>query len=173
MAINITFWWLSEDEKEFLNFIEKEGRVIALPLENSAPVKEDLVCSPSQLIDRENCSQMFLTLKPLLAEVVYVQYEMNGKTLFGIDAVNSPVISYSRSVFREENILGQAAISAHLEKLTDDKKKLVQKNDEFISWTKSVFSYVRKSTPEWHEYKTYRITKRVTEAVRNGLKLIF
>jgi hypothetical protein len=60
-----------------------------------------------------------------------------------------------------------------LDKLSEDKTTLIAKNDEFTSWANSVVSHVRKRTPKWHEYKTYRITNRVAEAVENGLELVF
>ncbi len=173
MAVNITFWYLPEDEKEFLDFIKKDERVVALPFENTTPVAKSELSTPDQLIQRENCAQMFLTLNSLLEEVKWVGYESEGKKLYGIDAVNSPVISFSRSVFRGENKLGQAAISAQLEKLTKNRKNLVDQKEEFISWVNKVFTFVRKSTPEFHQYKSYRISKRVIEAKQYGLDLVF
>jgi hypothetical protein len=173
MPMNITFWCLPEDEKEFLSFIEQDNRVVALPLENSSPlIDKEQIRLPSQLIDKEKVSRMFLVLKTHLEQVKYIQYEKDGKTLFGIDAVNSPVVSYSRSIFREKNILGQGSISAYVDML-DANKKLVAKSDEFTLWAKKIISHARKKTPKWHEYKTYRITERVDEALREGLALTF
>lgn len=173
MAINITFWWLLENEKEFLKFVEKDNRVVALPLESTVPKNVDSVCKPHELIEKQNVERMFITFKELLPEVKYIQYEKGGKTLFGIDAVNSPVITYSRSVFRKQNKLGQGAISAHLNRLTKNEINIEKKNDEFVTWAKTVIARARKSTPKWHQYKTYRISEGVAKAIENGLELVF
>ena len=81
-------------------------------MESSSPTFEGDVYSPCQLIEKGNPARMVLVLKRELEEVVFVPYEKEGRTLFGIDAVNSPVMTFSSSVLRGTNKLGQASISA-------------------------------------------------------------
>jgi hypothetical protein len=172
MVESIAFWYLPDDEDELLQFIDKDNRAVVVPLKSAVPISEELVCSPSQMIAKENPTRMCLILKPHLSQVRYVKYEEDGETLFGIDAVNSPVISFRRSLFRERDKLGRGSVSAHLEKLVTDKKALIAKPDDFISWTKSVMLHIKKMTPKWHQYKSYRLTERVAEAMKNGLELV-
>jgi hypothetical protein len=172
MAVNATFWWLPDDEAEFLSFVENEGRVIALPLELSAPVTEDLAYSPKQLIGRDQSARMFLVLRSHLQQLEYVPYDKDGVTLFGIGAINSPVVSYKRSVLRESKTLSQASVSFYSDRLSADQKSLVAKQTEFTAWATSIVSSVRKKTPQWHKYKSYRISNRVADALEQGLELV-
>ncbi|HCS91249.1 MAG: hypothetical protein N838_07140 [Thiohalocapsa sp. PB-PSB1] len=164
---------MPEDEAEIFEFIEKDDRVAALLLEYEATVQAEELCPPRQLIERTNCERMFLVLKCHFDEVKFVQYEKGGKTLFGIDAVNSPVVSFKRSLFREKNKLGQGSVSAYPKKLIANNQELVEKSDEFNKWAKGIVSHIRKKTPNWHEYKNYRISERGSKAQEQGMELIF
>ena len=170
VAVTATFWWLPEEEDDFLRFLERDTRVVALPLEAPDRVA---ATAPRELIESENPARVFLTLRPYLESVRYVSYQTNGRALLGIDAMSSPVLSYSRCLFRRDNELGQGNISFHGQCLVVDGGGLVPKPAELVSWAKRVVARVRKTTPGWHQYKRYRVTDAVTEGVARGLKLTF
>lgn len=171
MPITVTFWRLPEEEKAFVEFLEKDPRVVAFRAENRSPISELPLESPSQIL-RYDDRLVFLALKPHVDQIRCVEYDRDGESRFGIDATNSPVITYKRNGYREPGKLGQSVIAAYLEAVTTNKEELYSKPDEFAKWAKSVASWVRRNTPEWHQYKTYRMTKKVSDSLKNGLELV-
>ena len=50
---------------------------------------------------------------------------------------------------------------------------MLEKPQEFVKWAKKVVRWVYKVAPKWHQYKNYRVTKRVKEAILNeGLQIL-
>jgi hypothetical protein len=39
----------------------------------------------------------------------------------------------------------------------------------FVKWGKKVFQWIRRKAPEWNQYKGYRVTTRVKEAIDRGV----
>lgn len=171
MPISVTFWQLPEEEENFIEFLEKDERVVAFPAESRKPVSELSLEVPSRLT-RGDEPLILLALKPHVSQIKSVEYTQDGSKLFGIDATNSPVIMYERGAFREPGKLGQSVIAAHLEALTEDGKGLRRKPDEFCKWAQSVAKWVRRNTPQWHQYKSYRITGKVADAMTEGIELV-
>jgi hypothetical protein len=172
MTVVVSFWRFPEEEEAFLDFLDKTGNVVAIPYQNfhnleaikPQPLREMIKNS-----DLNSASHSLLIgLEHWMDQIRVNPYFHNGGNIFAVSYLYSPLIVYDRGQFREPNKLGMSNLCT-TRSYYDDGKKLIYKPDEFVKWGKKVFSWVRKETPEFHQYKTYRLTLRVAEAVRNNL----
>jgi len=165
----VTFWWFPDEEPPLVEYLLADGidrafvgdrarnRAAVLPQdlrEAMATTAEHLLIGPPALID----------------QVTVRELEDDTGSLYVIAMRASPLLSYRRPKLTSSKRLTSGNLYAYKGHFEGD--TYVDKPDEFVDWVKRVLAFVRKATPERHRYKSYRITKRVAEAIRNdGLEL--
>lgn len=166
----VTYWQLSEDERDFLDFLQSTGPILALPA-HWAESKNDLIPQPiSVLIERDDPDQLVFGPDEHMSNATIERREVGGSTYFGINQMKSCVACYRRGKLRNGK-LAQSNLSAYLEYPTEDASKLVKKDPVFVRWVRRVTAWVREVTPERVERNGYhyRATTRVKAAVGDGL----
>jgi hypothetical protein len=172
VPIVVTYWRFPEEEPPFLDYLEKSGPVLA--------VDNQHVSSPGALTPRplreviEKDPQAILLLLAQYRDLLnIVPFQKDGATLYSIHAMRSPVIDYLRGKWRAPNKLGQSNISAYSDYPDERGSRLIQHPKDHVAWAKRVSAWVRKSTPFWHKYKSYRVSPPVHEAVlKSSLELV-
>ncbi len=164
----VTFWQFPEEEQQFIEFLNGTGCVVAFP---SGPVETESELVPQPLndyISRYDPDQLLFGLEDFAEKRIVKQVEFEGQPRFCVTSMDSCLVGYRRGNFRDGNKLGQFNLAAYWTRLSDDGKSLVNKDRTFKKWAEKVFSWVREATPEWHQFKTYRVTRRVKEALLKG-----
>ena len=172
MATVVSFWRFPDEEEEFLDFLDKTGRVTAIPYKKFHSLEEIVPQSLRQIIKDSDSNlashALLIGLDRWMDQIRVDPCIHNGENILAISYIHSPLIVYGRGEFRESKKLGMSNLCAH-RSYYNDEKKLVHKPNDFVKWSKKVFDWVRKATPEFHQYRTYRLTPRVAEAIRNNL----
>ena len=104
-----------------------------------------------------------------------MQFAANGEAVerFRVADMPSPVIGYQRGREISPGKLTPSNLYAYWEFPATTHSSMVAKPEEFVSWAKKVFQWVYKATPCWHEYKSYRVSKRVKESILDeGLEIV-
>jgi hypothetical protein len=164
----VTFWRFPEEEEDFIRRLESSGPVTAVAagwerdpssLTTPLPVRELIARDPSEVL---------LSLPEFMRELPISAKETESGTLYFVRWWEAPALSYSRGAWRAPNRLGACNMWAdwHV-RLPDGGRP-----DEFVKWGKKIFAWLRNQTPEWHQYKTYRITGKVADAIKSGLEIV-
>ena len=171
MISAVTFWRFPEEEDEFVRFLLSFGPVVAAP---KGKVRDKSLLTPIPLTEllQQNPPQILLWLPTLVEDLPIRSYPDEDGESFGVLFTRVPVLTYRRGQFRPPNQLTPSHITGNWTVLSADQSRILRQPDDFIKWGKKVLAWVRKQTPEWHQYKNYRITKRVSEAIRSGLEII-
>jgi hypothetical protein len=169
MAAVATFWWFPDEQEPFLNYLGESDHVVALPFGAFGDKAEIQTQPVSALVGSNNPRQVLLCLAEQTSQVRLVNAPPgpSGKS-FRISLVDSCVIAYDRAVFIGANKLAASNLAAYWEYPNATKAEMIDKPEGFVNWAKKVFQWVYKVTPEWHQYKTYRISKRVKQAIKEG-----
>jgi len=160
-----TFWQLPEDEEPLLERLEKFGELYALPNDWR---KDPLTLTPRpirEFLAENNPTQLLMLAGHQLGSVVVEEQDFEGQQLFGVTAMRSCVIAYSRAQFLGE-LLVLSNLAAYWDYLSEDESEILPKAPEFIEWGKKVFASARRFTAV--KLDDYRATKRVSEAVARG-----
>ena len=168
----ISFWRFPEEEETFLDFLDRTGNVIAIPYKNFHSLEEITPRPLRELVkDSDSNSDSYSLLIGLDHWINQIKAHSrfhDGENIFGISYFDSPLIVYDRGrIYESQKLLRSNLCGAW--SYVDDQKRVIHKSDAFIKWSKKVFAWVRKATPEFHQYRTYRLTPRVAEAIRNNL----
>jgi hypothetical protein len=176
MQAVVTFWWFRDEEESFLAFLEEAGQVMALPFRGT-PKKDELKPRPlKEYIINDDPQQLFFFLTGNNQDIVIEPIESfeDGKTLecFRVVDMKSCVIGYDRGRVISSSKLTASNLYAYWAYPNASGVSMVAKSDGFVTWAKKVFSRVYKMTPDWHQYKNYRVSKRVKDAILNeGLQI--
>jgi len=170
MSAVVTFWQLPDEEEEFLCYLESTGTVLALP-DYWVKKREDLCpISIRAFIANHNPDQLLFGLQQYLHDVPVEERLHEGEVLYvGPSAMESCLISYRRGKMRNDHMLGQSNLAAYWTHLNKSNSSVIDKEADFTKWGKKVLAWARKYTPEWHDYKGYRATKRAKEALAKGV----
>lgn len=163
----VTFWWFPDEEPAFLTFLQSTGEILAIStLVASDPgafhataVSDAIQKDPDQILIAPAC----FALRPIIAFS-----DMSGSRRYYVSSMTSCLLAYKRGRFRERGQLGQSNLSASWKRLDQAKAAMVDKDPDFRRWGERVLRWVRKATPEWHEHKGYRVSRRVKEALTSG-----
>ncbi|MFY9840639.1 MAG: hypothetical protein WAK55_30070 [Xanthobacteraceae bacterium] len=171
MISAVTFWRFPEEEDEFVRFLLSFGPIVAVP---KGKVRDKSLLTPIPPTDllQQNPPQILLWLPTLVKDLPIRSYPDEAVESFGVLFTRLPVFTYRRGQFRAPNQLTYSHVTGNWTVLSADESRILDQPDEFIKWGKKVLAWIRKQTPEWHQYKTRRITKSVSEAIRSGLKII-
>jgi hypothetical protein len=171
MAVTLTFWRLPEEEAAFMEFLESSGDVVAIPWEK---VSDPSLLRPRALSEAisQDLNAILIGLRDTIQNPSINTFHDDGKESYAILARDLPMLIYHRGKWRDVNKLGSSNLSGEWTTISPDTGRTVDHPEEFVKWGKKVMQWVRKQTPLWHEYKTYRITPRVAEATKRGVELV-
>jgi hypothetical protein len=170
MPAVVTYWWLLEEEDEFLDYLARSGEVVAMP-DAWMDSPEELAAMPVDRYIRE-CDpvQLLFGLSQHLANVPIRPRTHHGRAMYsGPNAMESCAISYSRGRLKDSTILTQFNLAAYWQIWSTGPDTGGDKDPAFVKWGKNVFAWVRRKTPERHQYKQYRVSRRAKQALEKGL----
>lgn len=168
MPAVLTFWWLPDEEDDFLRYLEEGWESLAV-LDEWAVRRRDISPQPiSSYIDEHDPDYLLFGLPHHVSEEPVVTCVVDGKLLYGLTPERSRVIAYSRGKIAAGQRLTLSNLAAYWDRLDEAGTRIVPKDPEFVKWGKKVFAWVRRHTPDWHEYKSYRASTQVKEAFLNG-----
>lgn len=170
MATTVSFWTLPDELEPLLGWFERDARVLALPLEFDAPEAAAVAASPRALLVDAAQPRVMLVLREHLPQVRVVGYPRDGRTRYGIDAVSSPVVSLRPPALREPGRLGQGVVFAYLQRVSDDGRAVVAKDEAFVAWSRKVLAFVRRQAPE--RRPGGRASAAAIRAAAEGLELV-
>lgn len=167
MASVVGYWQLPEDEREFLEYLESTGQIVAFPPEGVLTAAEVQPESIRSFIESRDPSG--LEFGPMELQEVPVPMQIGEERRFMVTAMRHCVIGYRRGRLYDGTIT-QSNLCAYSSYLADDCSHMVSKRPEFLSWSKKVLRWVRKRTTDKVECNgySYRATRRVKAAVTAG-----
>jgi len=174
MRAVVTFWWFPDEEAAFLDYLESTGHVVALPFQ---AVKDQHEVAPrpvAEVVAGSDPQELFFGLEEHVRHAVIIRLEgfANGIKVeiphFRVSDMKSCVIGYDRGRFIEGGKMTPSNLYAYWDYPDEKGTVLKHKPADFVMWAKKVLRWVYKATPEWHEYKTYRVSKRVKAAIQEG-----
>jgi hypothetical protein len=171
MPTVVTFWRLPEEETPFLDYLENSGAVLGVATQKN-PSRDALKALPLREAFQDDPSVVLLLLAEHRDLLHIVPFQQDGAIWYGVHAMKSPVIDYARGKWRGTSRLGQSNAAFYSDYPDESGKRMIAHPAEYVDWAKGVAKWLRKSTPFFHQYKNYRITKMVEERVKNGLELV-
>jgi hypothetical protein len=174
MASGVTFWQMPDEEEVFFRYLLSKGDIDAFSFLFPARDPSDLRSSPLEaFLGRTDDTRLYLTLHEYAVQPPIIEFQRQTlddgpRYTFGVEF---PSIMYSRGLVNHSQ-LSQSNASART-CYPDKAVTVVHKMPEpFLRWVKATMSWLRRATPEWHEYRGYRATKRAAQAALGGLKLV-
>jgi hypothetical protein len=174
VASGVTYWQLPTEEATFFAYLARTGDVYAIPLMEAVPSPERIqaralgTCS-----GRRDSGRLYLTLReyalrPSLFEFRPAAPDEPVRYTLGAEF---PSIMYTPGMI-EDGQLSHSNASART-CFPDPTGKVFHKMPEpFLRWMRKVMSWLRRITPEWHEYRGYRVTRQAAQAALSGLILV-
>jgi hypothetical protein len=167
VAAVVGYWQLPEDEREFLNYLDGTGQIVAMP---HSWVRTPAEMAPEDIesfITRLDPSQLYFGPAELQDEIEAKRF--GDEILFGVPAMKASVFHYARGRVRGGE-LALSSLSVYSQYPSDDEARLVSKGDDFIKWSRRILNWVRRKASEKIEYNSYpyRATRRVKNAVSDG-----
>jgi hypothetical protein len=135
---------------------------------NSSDIAAFAVHRLQEVISEKDPESLMLTIEQLAPSIVTAEAIVDGESIFAPDLMRSPGIAYQRGKLRSESELGASNLASYKSFPSDDASHLIKKPDRFIKWSNKVYRWVRTWTPEWHEYRGYRVTRAVKKAIDEG-----
>lgn len=171
MPAAVTFWRFPEEEEEFVRFLESSGPVVGVP-KGKVQDRSKLTLLPLNELLAQDPSSVLIGIRGVLKDLPIRAYPDENGESYGVLFTHVPVLTYRRGRLLAPNQLGASHISGDWTVLSEDKKSVLDQPEEFVKWGKTVLGWVRKHTPEWHQYKTYRVTNKVAGAIKSGLEIV-
>jgi hypothetical protein len=168
MPAGLTFWRFPVEEETFLTFLQKTGKIYAFHLYPVDRIDELEPLPLMEFIARFQPYRLFIGLEQFCIQRTINTLVENGKTRYYIAKEPSCLMAYRRGAFRTPNELGQCTLGASWDRLNESQTALLAKDGGFRKWGEKVLRWVRKSTPEWHQVKGYRVTSQVKKAIDAG-----
>jgi hypothetical protein len=164
----ITYWQMQSDERGILAKIDRIHGMLAFP---AIYVTEPSVVCASTISDAIEGGQDHLLLaRDDQRSCVHTESrELSGVQRWGISAIDSCVIGYSRGLMMPDGRLPLSNIYAYMDHLSAG--AVEAKSAAFAAWCNKIFGIVRRATPA--SYKTYRATQAALDAHQSGtVKLV-
>ena len=165
MASVVAFWQLPSEEESFLGYLARGGDVVAI--RHREAVSDPAAIHPvpvAELIGRTDTHRLYLTLQSETAEPLELRRwepETRGEPVRYSLPVGFPAIVYDAGTLAEGR-LSQSHAAAYPS----------QAPAPVAAWMRRVFGWLRRATPQWHEYERYRATELAAQAAIGGLVLV-
>ena len=172
MAAVLTFWWMPDEESDFLRLLAGQD-VVAYPV----GATESAILRPidvDDMIRAHNPKDLWLTL-PAFVKSVRVDFQKLSpphRSGYAVSGMHSTVIGYQRGRFLDDKRLSSSNLHAYWSYPDDAATTMIQKPEAFCKWARKVFAWVRRRTPDWHEYRRYRVSSTVKSAIAAGQRRI-
>jgi hypothetical protein len=165
MASVVTFWQLPAEEEALLHYLARAGDVVGIRHREAVPDPKVIHPVPvMELIGRTDTCRLYLTLQSVTAEPLELhrwEPETPGEPVRYSLPVGFPAIVYDAGMLLEGR-LSQSNAAAYPS----------QAPAAVVAWMRRVFGWLRRATPQWHEYKSYRVTELAAQAAIRGLALV-
>jgi len=172
MATVVKFWQLPEEEARLLRYVDGTGDILARAFDLSENRGLFTPAPLLEFIEERDPDAVLIGPREFMDQAKEFSVEREGQTLYGYSYLSSPLLLYDRPRFRAPRQLGQSNMCAEWWGIEPGVPDLVRKPEPFIKWAQRVFRWVRRATPKWHQYKTYRITEKVAAELERGLELV-
>ena len=171
MAVTVKFWRLPEEEPAFTEFLESSGDIVAIPWQK---VSDPSLLRPRPLSEviSQDLNSILIGLRQTIQNPRINTFHDDGKESYAVPAPELPMLIYRRGKWIDVNKLGSSNVSGDWTRISSETGRIVDHPEEFVKWGKKVIQWLRKQTPLWHDYKTYRITPLVAEAIKRGVELV-
>jgi len=161
----VGFWQLPSEEAMFFRYLARGGDVVAIRHREAVPDPSVIrPLSVADLIGRQDSDRVYLTLQSVVAEPLPLhrwEPESSGEPVRYSLPVGFPAIVYDAGRLADGQ-LSQSNASAYPS----------QAPAVVAAWMRRVFGWLRRATPHWHEYKSYRVTVLAAKAALDGLLLV-
>jgi hypothetical protein len=165
MASVVTFWQLPSEDAVLLRYLDRGGEVVAIHHREAVPDPAMIrPLSVADLIGRQDSDRVYLTLQSVVADPLPLhrwEPESSGEPVRYSLPVGFPAIVYDAGRLADGR-LSQSNAVAHPS----------QAPAAVAAWMRRVFGWLRRATPHWHEYKSYRVTELAAKAALDGLLLV-
>jgi hypothetical protein len=154
MASVVTFWQLPCEEERFLRFLTRGGDVVAIRHMEAVVDRASIHPLPvGELIGRADTRRLYLTLRSVTAGSLEL-HRWEPKTQdepvrYSLPS-RFPAIMYDIGTLTEGR-LSQSNAAAYPSYAPP----------AVAAWFSRVFAWLRRASPQWHEYRGYRCTELV------------
>jgi hypothetical protein len=170
----VTYWQLPTEEAAFFEYLAGTGEVYAIPHKQPVGSPEQIQAQPlATFLGRPDRARLYLTLREyaLAPSLFEIRPADPAQPVRYTLAADFPSVMYTPGTI-EGGRLAQSNASARTY-YVDAARQVVQKMPEpFMRWLKKVMGWIRRATPEWHEYRGYRVTRQAAAAASAGLILV-
>jgi hypothetical protein len=165
MASTVTFWQLPSEDSVFLGYLARSGVVIAIRHMEAVPDPSLIRPLPvADLIGRTDAHRVYLTLQSIATQPLPLQRwepESPGAAVRYSLQYDFPAIVYDAGTLADCQ-LSQSNAAAYPSRAPP----------AIAKWMRRVFAWLRRVTPQWHEYRGYRVTELAAKAALDGLSLV-
>jgi hypothetical protein len=165
MASVVTFWQMPGEEERFLRYLAGSGEVVAIRHREAVPDPAAIRPAPiEEVIGRTDAGRLYLTLRAVTTGPLPLhRFEpaSPGKPILYSLAIRFPAIVYDAGILADGRLSSSNAAAYPS-----------QAPAEICAWMRRVFAWLRRNTPHWHEYETYRVTEQAARAALEGLALV-
>jgi hypothetical protein len=164
MASVVTFWQLPGEESALFRYLATNSDVVGIRHCEAVSDPKHIRVEPiSTFIGRQDRTRVYMTLRfatdPLSLHVW--EPEKPGNPILYSLPVEFPAIVYDAGAVVEGR-LSLSNTAAHPSRVPA----------EVEAWMRRVFAWLRRTTPHWFQYETYRATEAAAQAVAGGLELV-
>jgi hypothetical protein len=162
----VTFWWLPEEESAFIQLLGGLGKPIAFHnrwfTERGQVAPQNL----QEFIGVEEPSVLLFGFTEDQSGIQVEQQVFDSVEHFAVTVSRSCVLMYTRGRIRDGK-LTQSNLSVCFD-YADEQMHSVRKDENFNARAKRILAWVRKKTPHWHQYKSYRVSARAKVQIDSG-----
>lgn len=174
MASVVTFWQMPDEEDHLFRHLAKREDACAIPFSEAVTDPSLIIAMPMEsLVGRCASNRLYLTLRefakvpPLHA---WAPDDRNERTRYSLP-MSFPAIVYDAGTLADGR-LSQSNVSAYSSVWDEAAKASRSMPEGFVKWMRRVMGWLRRATPDWHEYESYRVSKKAAQAAMNGLVLV-
>ncbi len=163
----VTFWWMPEDEKAFLDYLGARHEIVAF----TAPWKK----RPEEVVPRDfgllvaqadEAKLMFGCADHMRGKIVE-SHEFPGSGLrYNVTCESSCLLWFSRDLRHPVGKLSLRSIGVYWDRHDTSTRTVTPKPDDFQKWGRAVMRWIRERTPE--KEGLYRTSALVKKAIADG-----
>lgn len=170
MACGVTFWQMPDEETAFFEYLVRTDEICTFPF--ATFTDRSLICSTplTSLLGRTDTTRLCLTLQEYASNPAVFEFEREGSPRYTLGP-EFPCLIYTVGSI-ENGQLSQSNASSNTYFLDKSQNVIRNHPDPFVKWIRRVMGWLRRSTPEWHRYRGYRVTKAAAQEALSGLSLV-
>jgi len=169
MTLSVHYWRLPDEEADLAARLQQEPGIVATPNELVESAKK-IVWKPLAKVLAGKGDSFLITLPEFVSQMKIIRVDQDGVC---IAVTSAPALLYDRGVFLTKKELLPTALYVSTSYLAEDQRTVVDLPTDFIRWGKRILSWVKRSAPDTHHFKTYRITAKAEAARKAGVQMIW